>query len=157
MKIAVVGSRDFKDKEFVYDVLDLVLFHYGEFTVVTGLASGADTFGLHWANDRDVPFPEAYPADWGDLSHPDAVIKTRRNGHQYDAMAGMRRNQQIVDASDFVFAFMNPDNPTPGTSDTIERARRKGIQVFVLYPDKKPVVYERSLLNGYLFDEREDV
>jgi hypothetical protein len=35
------------------------------------------------------------PADWHDLSHPDAIIEVGRDGRQYDKRAGMRRNAKM--------------------------------------------------------------
>lgn len=135
MKIGIVGSRTFKDYAFLEKTMDAFLEFYGSFLVVSGGAEGADTLAVRWANNRDLPWPVVYNAYWFDLNHPDAVIKTRSDGTQYDAMAGFRRNQQIVNDVDLLVAFMDEKNPTPGTSDTIQRAKKKGTPVMVFWPE----------------------
>ena len=73
--------------------------------------------GGQWAVSQDVPV-RAMPADWSDLSHPGAVIRTSRYG-QYDARAGHRRNQSMLDeaAPDYAIAF-------PGGTGTADMVRR---------------------------------
>jgi hypothetical protein len=137
MKVGVVGSRTFDNVGFLWEKLDGCLWMWGPFTVVSGGAEGADTLAETWAVARDM-YREVYEAAWADLTYSDALIKTRRDGSKYDARAGFRRNQTIVDTSDVLLAFMDPDNPTNGTSDTIRRARKKGIQVYILWPGKDP-------------------
>jgi hypothetical protein len=123
------------DETFVWSVLDAWLQKLGRFTVVSGLALGPDTTAIKWANERGLPVPMVFPAYWDDLSHADAIIKTRRNGTEYDARAGFRRNQQVIDVAQLLIAFMDKHNPTPGATDVIKRAREKGIKVYVHWPD----------------------
>jgi hypothetical protein len=139
LSIAVVGSRTFKDDAYAYDVLDKYMNLIGPFIVVTGGAEGADLIGAKWANERKLPVPVVHPAYWDDLSRPDAVIKTRKNGRKYDALAGMRRNTLVVNDADAVIAFMDVDNPTNGTHDTIMKAVEKGIPVHIYWPGKEIV------------------
>lgn len=134
MKIGVVGSRNFSDYDFLEQVLDSLLAFYGKFQIVSGGAEGADTMAVRWANSQDFTWPIVYDAYWDDLSHPDAVIKTSKSGRKYDAMAGFRRNQQIVDDVDLLVAFMNPNSPTPGTSDTISKAKKRDLAVIIFWP-----------------------
>lgn len=135
MRIAVVGSRSFTNQEYGFGVLDGLRAlwetddgHYT--TIVSGAAAGADTVAKLYASNRALNYV-GYPADWNDLSHPDAVILTGRSGKQYDAKAGFRRNQTIVDNCDVVVAFW--DGTSRGTKDTLQRAKVAGKPVYVFW------------------------
>jgi hypothetical protein len=138
MNVAVVGSRKFKDENFLRGKLNELYRLIGKFTVVTGGAEGADSMAIRWANSHQagMPVPEVFPAEWDDLSHPDALIKMNRSGREYDARAGFRRNQYIVDAADLVVAFINKDDLTPGTADTVKRAEDANKSVLVLWSER---------------------
>ena len=128
MKIAVVGSRKFKDKQFVENKM-IEIIRFDGWTLVSGGAPGVDT----WAEDYAKLMrwkTIILKANWKDLTHPDAVIKNGKYG-KYDAMAGFRRNQLIVDEADKVVAFW--DGKSSGTKDTIDRAIRVGkpIDIYV--------------------------
>lgn len=136
MNIAVVGSRKFKNYEYMKEILDRVLAKYGPFTLVSGMADGADSLAIAWyARTGSLPQPIYHPAKWGDVDRPGAVIKMDKHGEPYDAAAGFYRNQFIVDDADVVIAFMDKDNPTSGTSDTIKKAKKKGIPVYIFWKE----------------------
>lgn len=73
---------------------------------------------------------EPYPADWNDLTQTDALIRVRRDGKRYDAKAGFRRNQRMIDDGKptLVAAFPGGD----GTADMVRRARQAGLHVIAL-------------------------
>jgi YspA, cpYpsA-related SLOG family len=129
MKIVLVcGGRDYSDKECVFATLTYLHWRRGPIAVILhGDAPGADSLGAEWARAtdgvRDLPFP----AKWTDLDHPDALIKTRRDGTQYDARAGFRRNQAMLDRGkpDFVVAFPGGT----GTADMVRRAKAANVEV----------------------------
>lgn len=129
MYVGVVGSRTFKDYKYLSQILDWFRKYLGDFTVVSGGAEGVDSLAVCWANERKLPVPIVYPAFWSDLSHPDAIIKTRKNGQKYDAAAGFRRNQQIVERADILIAFW--DGKSKGTQDSIARAEKVGKLVYI--------------------------
>jgi hypothetical protein len=133
MNVAVVGSRTFRDYRFLCEKLDALRFLWGNFTIVSGGAQGADSLAVRWAKERGMPEPIVIPAAWDDLSHPDAVIKTRRDGKRYDARAGFRRNQQIIDHCDVVVAFW--DGRSPGTRDTLRKATFSGKLAKIYWPN----------------------
>jgi len=110
MRVLVCGGRDYKDVDAVYMVLDGLKER--PTVIIHGCASGADSIAAMWAEERGVPV-DPYPAEWEDLSHPDAIVKTRRDGRQYDARAGFRRNLRMIieGKPDLVIAF-------PGGSGT---------------------------------------
>jgi hypothetical protein len=85
-----------------------------------------------WAKERGIAGKD-YPADWNDLDHPQAIIKTRKNGTKYNVNAGFIRNQQMLDENeiDLVIAFPGGN----GTADMIKRSLAKNIKVIKV--DKK--------------------
>lgn len=137
MKIAVVGSREFKEKEwyniFCEKVLpDLDLSKRDTITdsFISGGARGIDSFIEKWCNENQVSIKVIKP-DWEDLSHPDAVIKINKFGKKYDAMAGKRRNKLIINEADRVIAFW--DGESQGTEHSIDLAIKAGkpIDIYV--------------------------
>jgi len=125
-RVLVCGGRDYNDAKWVYSVLDQAHEANPIVAVISGMARGADSIGAAWANDRHIPV-DPYPAAWEDLSHPDALIRTRADGKKYDARAGHRRNQKMLDQGrpDVVIAFPGGG----GTDDMVRRARRAGVLV----------------------------
>lgn len=63
--------------------------------LVHGDAEGADRLAKRWAQNAGVP-EQGYPADWDDIDHPDAVVRTRKDGTKYDVTAGFRRNDTML-------------------------------------------------------------
>ena len=121
MRLAIVGGRDFNDKELMAKRLALFMRAYsnGEMSapsieIVSGGAKGADTLGVSFACVWNVPI-KIFKPDW----------------NKYGKSAGFRRNQTIVDNCDMVLAFW--DGMSRGTSDTIEKAKRAKKPTFIIY------------------------
>ncbi len=134
MRVLVCGGRDLRDKEFAFRVLD-ELHAASPFTVVIeggqrtwsaaacDYIGGADWWARCWADWRNIPVITE-EADWKDLSHPNARIIKGLHG-SYDANAGPRRNQIMIDKH-------RPDRAVAlggraGTADMLRRARAAGI------------------------------
>lgn len=100
-KVAIVGSRDFADLEFVADVVHT--YHSDMTWIISGNARGVDQAAQAAALRAGIPVL-IFPAQW--------EVKGRG--------AGFIRNQQIVDEADQVIAFW--DGKSRGTLDTIHRA-----------------------------------
>lgn len=115
MKLAVIGSRTFDDKELLYKILD-ANFHKIDL-IVSGGARGADTLSQEWANERGVPYL-IYPARWYSM---DGV---------YDRGAGFRRNIKIVNACDKMLVFY--DGASKGTRHSLDLAEQKGKPVKII-------------------------
>ena len=62
-RVAVVGSRDFDDKDRLYEVLTKNFDRIK--IIVSGGARGADTLATTWAADYGVPYL-VFPACWRD-------------------------------------------------------------------------------------------
>ena len=123
MKIAVVGARAYPDKEHVQR---FVRFWPGDWELVSGGASGVDTFAQDAAAAQHRPYTVFY-ADW------DRVGKA----------AGMMRNSQIADECDACVAFIY--GPSRGTMDTVRKCVALGKPVWVLNIGDEPPTWEQII------------
>ena len=53
-KIAIIGSRDFKNKILLDSTMQELLLKYTITHIVSGGAKGADTLGVQWANKQNI-------------------------------------------------------------------------------------------------------
>ena len=123
--IGIVGSRRRatpKDKQKVRELL-LEVYEEGDVIVSGGCSKGADRFAKELSDELHIPILEHF-AEWGDLSHPDAVIKENKYG-KYDAKAGHRRNTFIARDADVLIACVASDRKG-GTEDTVRKYKKMG-------------------------------
>lgn len=125
MCVVVYGGRDFKEENVLFDALDWCLMQCEardlHLTIVQGGARGADRIARRWAEYQDgIVTGVTENAEWDDLSHPDAVIRVR-NGKKYDANAGFRRNQLMIDKYKPDYFISAPGGN--GTADMTKRCR----------------------------------
>lgn len=104
MKLIIAGTRTFNcysSEELLDGIVDLVLPEDTMLSEVIsgGCKTGVDAWAKMWANSGTVIYTEE-EADWNDLSHPEAVIKTRKNGTKYNAAAGPIRNRKMAKLGD---------------------------------------------------------
>lgn len=127
MRVLVCGGRNYLDANKVWNTLDWLHKRHAEITlIIEGGATGADALAESWALARNINRIKER-AKWADLSHADAAIRTRGDGSKYDAKAGSRRNQRMLEEHnpDLVVAFPGGS----GTADMVSRARRAGVEV----------------------------
>lgn len=108
-KIAVIGSRDFTDKE----QLNVVLSQYIPFILVSGGAKGADQIAEAFADSHQLE-KVILQADW----------------KRFGRGAGHKRNITIVDTCDEVIAFWN--GQSRGTKQAIDYAGTVGKPVTII-------------------------
>lgn len=116
-KLIVAGSRDFNGYEILCDHCDRLLSQKHlthNIIIVSGAARGADRLGERYASERGYQV-ERFPADWQ---------------HEGKA-AGFIRNCQMADVADALIAFW--DGSSRGTANMIELARKRELQVRVVY------------------------
>lgn len=113
IKIAVVGSRDYNNYEFVAGKLDKILSNIVNITIVSGGAKGVDSLAARYAKERGHELIEYLP-DW------------EKNGKS----AGIIRNNDIINESNFVVAFHK--NNSRGTAHSVGLARSKNIPIRVV-------------------------
>lgn len=128
-KVAVVGSRTFKNYKFLSEQLTEIFkkLSYEDVIIVSGGSGGADTLAEQYANDNGLD-TRIIVADWNDMSEP-CVIKQNRYG-TYNALAGFRRNKIVVDEADLIIAFW--DGISRGTADTIKKAKEEDKHLIVI-------------------------
>ncbi len=125
MKVIIAGSRHYKNEAKVFYAMNKFHKRFEITELLCGLCHGADYIGeLWWRSLGNIPID--FPALWEDLSEPDAFIKTNRQGKPYDAKAGFRRNQQMVNVADALITF----GTGKGTKDITKRAKKKGIPIY---------------------------
>ena len=114
-KVVVAGCRDFADYELLKEKCDFYLQNKKPeiIVIVSGHASGADTLGERYAQERGYE-TEVYPADW------------KTNGRA----AGPIRNAQMAAVADALIAFW--DGKSRGTKNMIDTATKRGLQVAVV-------------------------
>jgi hypothetical protein len=111
---------------FIFRTLDFAAIEFSKYynpndnwlpfdiTIMSGMATGADTVAVDWAVMNCCPVDENY-ADWA----------------RYGDAAGPIRNQIMTDKKpDLVIAF--PGAKSKGTRDMIRRAKKAGIEVRVM-------------------------
>lgn len=121
MKVIIAGSRHIHDYEIVKEAIKASNFYITE--VVSGRARGVDQNGEAWAFDNDVVC-KMFPADW----------------EKHGKSAGPKRNEQMADyvgKEGGLIAIW--DGISKGTKHMIERAKTKGLNVFVFNVKKKQI------------------
>lgn len=130
MVVAIVGSRSFDDYALLCEFLKEVSHLITE--IISGGAPGADSLGEQYANEHQIPF-KLFPADWDNISTPNARVKKNRWGVLYNANAGKDRNRLMAEylkEHDGVAAACW-DGRSPGTAHMIECCHELGVQVFI--------------------------
>ncbi len=111
MKLAIVGSRDFDDYEFLKKMIQ----YHPCTQIISGGARGADTLAKRYAVEHGIPLREFIP-DWD----------------TFGKSAGFRRNEQIVKACDELVALW--DGISRGTKHSIDLADKAGKPVYKYWP-----------------------
>nr|QBK90896.1 MAG: DNA recombination-mediator protein A [Pithovirus LCPAC201] len=109
----VVGGRHFTDYKYMTEKLKLWQKQHGRIVkIVSGGAPGADTLAKDYSLEYLKKEPQVFNAKWG-------------NGGR----AGPIRNKLIVEASQVIIAF--PDPESNGTWSTVSIAKKKNVPVYI--------------------------
>lgn len=132
IRIGIVGSREYKNKEKVKKVLQAAIrkFSKDDIMVISGGAIGADTLGRECALELDLDFVEFNPAH----TLPNEYSGMRDEYYQkpYNVGNYFERNSLIAEFSDRLFAFI-PDGITcNGTMNTYRKAKKLNKKVTIL-------------------------
>ena len=113
-RVIIAGGRYFSDYELLQEKCDDFLQDKTneEIVIISGHASGADSLGERYAQERGYKI-ETYLADW----------------KKYGRAAGPIRNEQMANIANALIAFW--DGKSKGTKSMINLAKKKGLQVFV--------------------------
>ncbi len=112
MRTIIAGSRTFDDFDLLCSTISGLPWSISE--VVSGGAYGADALGEKWAREHHV-FLKRFPAQW----------------EKYGKRAGYLRNVEMGEYGEALLAFW--DGVSRGTKHMINIARKKGLQVMVIY------------------------
>ena len=124
MKIAIIGSRTFKDYELLKTVLN---YHKNKIEIIiSGGAFGADSLGKKYAKENNIPITKFLP-DW------------KKHGNS----AGFVRNKDIIYASDYIYAFW--DGVSKGTKNSIEWCHKYKKSYTVIFFDNEENSLEEFL------------
>jgi len=117
MKLAIVGGRDYADYDNFRRIVDEYIDKHGvPAVIISGGATGVDTFAEQYAYENDIPI-DAFLPDW------------YKNG-KYDSEAGKIRNTDIIMNSTHVLAL--PTDKSRGTYDSIIKAKNMGKMLTVI-------------------------
>lgn len=110
-KVIVAGSRDYANKTYIYNKLDILLSKINKpVQIVSGLAKGVDSIAVEYAKDRGLSL-KTFEAHWDD----------------YGKKAGILRNIEMGDYADALVAFRL--NNSVGTTHMIEYAKSKNLKI----------------------------
>lgn len=116
--ICICGSREFKDKEFIFKKLDEYFKSLTEdYAVIEGGSSGADEIAREYCDNNNI-IHTSFNADWD----------------TFGKSAGPIRNKYMAEECDIVLAFKLKNKKNKGTNNMITQAKKLG---------KKVIIYER--------------
>jgi len=127
-KVIVAGSRTFNDYELLKSKLDIILSNKRNIEIVSGKSKGADELGERYARDVGHSIVE-FPADWTNMEQP-CLIRRRKDGSEYNAIAGHKRNRQMAEYADALIAFWS--NKSSGTANMIKIAKELNLLIRVI-------------------------
>lgn len=130
--VGIVGSRKWKDKIKIIEVLHRLIQHYGEeqIKVVSGGARGADTLGKEAALQLGLSYLEYNPAHtkWNKYSDKPKEWYEK----PYNVGNFFERNTFIAKDSDVVFGFIPEGHQSNGTEDTLRKAVKMNKPTYVV-------------------------
>lgn len=129
--VIISGSRSINDYGLLHNAIIKSGFVITE--IVEGeCPRGVDQLAKRYGKEHGIPVIP-FPADWNDLSYPDAVIKKNKSGKLYDAKAGFRRNEEMAKyASGYAGqCLMLWDGISPGTASMEKLAIKYKLRYFV--------------------------
>lgn len=110
MKILVCGGRNYTDYDRLEDELNTLWRVYGDFTIISGMARGADSLAVKYAEQYGCPL-EKFPAQWD----------------VHGRAAGPIRNQQMLDEGKPDLVVSCPGGN--GTAHMVRIAKKAGVKV----------------------------
>lgn len=117
VRVGIVGSRSITDEEYVFYVLNFYLRRLlaeKEVIIVSGGAVGTDKIAEKFAEQKGIE-AEIYEPEYDKFPTKVAPIK---------------RNQTIVDNSDYLIAIF--DGSSKGTASTIRMAEKRNIPIKIV-------------------------
>lgn len=113
MRTIIAGSREGVTPKDVLEAIERAPFSIT--SVLCGMARGADSFGMAWAEANGIPV-ERFPADW------------ERHGKR----AGYVRNVEMAEAADALILVWT--GSSRGSKHMLEAAKARGLRIVSYVP-----------------------
>ena len=128
MKLIIAGGRKFKDRKLILNVVsEIIVTNSLTITeIVSGGASGIDSFGEEWANMRGIPV-KLFPAKWKNLSLEPCAVKSGQYG-PYNALAGHNRNKEMAAYGEGLLLIW--DGKSSGSANMKKLAQEYGLPIY---------------------------
>lgn len=130
MRLVITGGRRFNNITMMHVGMCEVARLYGPIElVIHGDATGADKIADAWASLQGIerlPFP----AKWNEIHAPGARVRWSRQHGFYNVLAGVWRNQQMINEGKPTHYLAMPGGD--GTADMVARCNRAGLQGLVV-------------------------
>ena len=125
IKIGIVGSRGYTNKQKVKDLVFEIKEKYGdEVEIVSGgQKDGADGLAKKFALEFDVKYVEFPPAHYSHNMH--CKLPPKHYNKPYYVSNYFKRNKQIAEYSDIIIAFIPDGVESRGTMNTVEHAKKE--------------------------------
>lgn len=133
MKLGIVGSRSYTNKDRMKVVIEKYIEKYGKdnLTIVSGgCGSGGDFLAKELALEMGVDYKEYPPIHSKHNSY--CILPEENYNKPYQVSNFFARNSQIAEYVEHLVAFIVKGIKASGTQDTIRKARKLGKQVLVL-------------------------
>jgi predicted Rossmann fold nucleotide-binding protein DprA/Smf involved in DNA uptake len=131
MKLAIIGSRDYKNLERINKILQKYIEKYKDDLIVVsgGCPRGADHLGKQLALELGLKYQEFPPihARYNEY----CVLPASNYGKFYHVNNFFNRNGQIAKYCDHILAFIVEGVKASGTMDTVRKAKKNGKFVLV--------------------------
>ena len=125
IKIGIVGSRGYTNKQKVKDLVFEIKEKYGdEVEIVSGgQKEGADGLAKKYALEFNVKYVEFPPVHYSWNMH--CKLPATEYNKPYYVSNYFKRNKQIAEYSDIIIAFIPDGVESRGTMNTVEHAKKE--------------------------------
>ena len=124
IKIGIVGSRAYTNKQRIKDLLFEIKDKYGEEVEIVsgGQRDGADGYAKKYALEFDMRYTEFPPSHYSWNMH--CKLPATKYNKPYYVTNYFKRNKQIAEYSDIIVAFIPKGVKSKGTMNTIHHAEK---------------------------------
>jgi predicted Rossmann fold nucleotide-binding protein DprA/Smf involved in DNA uptake len=124
IKIGIVGSRGYTNKQKVKDLIFEIKQKYGdEVEIVSGGQKlGADGYAKKFALEFDLDYVEFPPAHYSHNIH--CKLSAKHYNKPYYVSNFFKRNKQIAEYSNILVAFVQEGIESRGTMNTVSHAEK---------------------------------
>lgn len=127
IRVGIVGSREYPNEQQIMEMISLLPTDDVEI-VSGGQHQGVDGWAKKYAAEHKLKYTEFVPAHY--------------QGAPYDVANYHKRNRQIAEYCDIVYAFIH--RPSRGTQSTINFCKETGTPVIIITPQTRSEEIEKS-------------